>query len=125
MSVVYSATGTINTSDRWEKTDIQTSDKGLAFIKALHPVKYKWKNSGNLDSNGNQIPGTRYHYGLIAQEVSEVIGDGANFAGWVKTNPASSTSLEGLRYDQFIAPLIKAVQELSAEVEALKAQLNK
>ena len=30
---------------------------------------------------------------------------------------------QSLRYDQFIAPLVKAVQELSAEVETLKTKV--
>ena len=35
----------------------------------------------------------------------------------------SSTTL-GLRYTEFISPLIKAVQELSAEVTSLKARVT-
>jgi len=35
------------------------------------------------------------------------------------TDPESE---EALRYDEFIAPLIKAVQELSAKVAALEAK---
>ena len=30
----------------------------------------------------------------------------------------------GLRYDEFISPMIKAIQELSAQVETLKAQIS-
>jgi hypothetical protein len=32
-------------------------------------------------------------------------------------------SIQGLRYSEFIAPLIKAIQELSQEVADLKAKL--
>lgn len=123
-STVYAVTGTINTSDRNEKNSIYNSDKGLSFINQLRPVKFKYNFSGNVDAEGNKTPGVRYHYGLIAQEVKEVIGDANDFAGWIKGDVNDPNSVEGLRYDQFIAPLIKAVQELSAEVEALKAQIN-
>jgi hypothetical protein len=116
-TVVYAVTGTINTSDAREKTEVQATDFGLSFIKQLRPVKYKWIDGGN------GVPGVRWHYGLIAQEVKEVIGDGNNFAGWVKGDVSDPESVEGLRYDQFIAPLIKSVQELSAEIDALKAKI--
>lgn len=36
-------------------------------------------------------------------------------------NTSNPDSSQGLRYDQFIAPLIKAVQELTARIAVLKA----
>ena len=39
-----------------------------------------------------------------------------DFAGYIAPEGAS----QGLRYRQFIAPMIKAIQELKAEVEELK-----
>jgi|GEM_PF-4143396 len=72
-----------------------------------------------------KTPGKRTHYGLIAQEVAEAIkASGAgDFAGHVLDDASNPDSTQGLRYDQFIAPLIKAVQELSAKVAALEAKL--
>ena len=61
-------------------------------------------------------PGYRTHYGLIAQEVKAVLGD-TDFGGYVHD---TATDSMGLRYSEFIAPLIKAVQELKSEVDALK-----
>ncbi|WEO73766.1 tail fiber domain-containing protein [Agrobacterium vitis] len=45
-SVVYSATGTINTSDRRAKLDITDIDPALArkLLKAIKPVTFRWKN---------------------------------------------------------------------------------
>jgi len=40
--------------------------------------------------------------------------------GWVLTDINDQNSLQALRYEEFIAPLIKAVQELSARVTALE-----
>lgn len=67
-------------------------------------------------------------YGMIAQEVKAVLdtlGKGASdFAGWCTNTMGDGTERQGLRYNEFIAPLIKAVQELSAENESLKARVT-
>lgn len=130
-SVVYAATGTINTSDEREKKDIADSSLGLSFINALRPVSYKWK-VGRYDVEttddekvqiAHPVPGTRTHWGLIAQEVKAATdAAGVDFAGWTMDDPSDPESRQGLRYDQFIAPLIKAVQELSTEVQILKSK---
>jgi hypothetical protein len=43
-----------------------------------------------------------------------------DFAGWVQIDRANEDSDQALRYEEFISPLIKAVQELSARVKALE-----
>ena len=129
---VYAVTGSIQTSDKNLKTSITSTDLGLDFINKLNPVSYKWKVGGyditeatyddkeeKTERIETPISGKRKHYGLIAQEVKEVLGNN-DFGGWVKEDLEDSDSLESLRYDQFIAPLVKAVQELSAKVEALE-----
>lgn len=67
-------------------------------------------------------PGKRLHHGLIAQEVKAALDaagvDAIDAALW-KEAPDGEQSLG---YSGFIAPLVRAVQELSAEVEALKAR---
>jgi hypothetical protein len=70
--------------------------------------------------------GQRTHYGLLAQEVKAALDrEGVDdFAGWVLGDKTDPGSTQGLRYDQFIAPLIKAVQELSRRVAALEGQPN-
>jgi hypothetical protein len=110
-SAVWAATGTIQTSDERQKTDIAPGDLGLDFIMALEPVRYRWKD------------GARPHQGLLAQQVRAAL-DGlgiADFAGHVKADPADPESEEGLRYAEFVAPLIAAVQELARRVEALES----
>jgi hypothetical protein len=52
-------------------------------------------------------PGVRWHHGLLAQEVKATLGD-RDFAGYIYDPP---TDTHGLRYSEFIAPLIKALQE--------------
>jgi Chaperone of endosialidase len=145
-SVIYSATGTINTSDSRLKTSVQPSSLGLDFINSLNPVSYKWIEgsqevvkdaNGNpvitsTDSNGKPvyqttvIPGARTHWGFLAQEVKSAIDKTGveDFAGWTLADKTDPTSIQGLRYEQFIAPLVKAVQELSAEIQTLKGATN-
>jgi hypothetical protein len=59
---------------------------------------------------------------LLSQEVKAALPDGVDFGGWVLTDKENPDSQHALRYDQFIAPLIKAVQELSAKVAALESK---
>lgn len=134
MSAIWAATGTIQTSDARDKTDVTDSDLGLDFILALRPVSYRWIVGGNDVTPGatpddpsivTPRPGVRTHYGLLAQDVratlDDLLGSDGDFGGWIKD---ADTGIEGLRYDQFIAPLIKAVQELAARVKELEAQLG-
>lgn len=116
-STIWSATGTIQTSDRRRKTDIAPSDLGLDFILALNPVSYRWAVGGN--EAGQARPGRRTHYGLLAQDVRAVLGD-KDFAGHVLADPHDPDSEQGLRYDAFIAPLVAAVQTLAARLATLE-----
>ena len=79
-------------------------------------------------------------FGLLGQQVKETLTKlGLNyndFSGyhdseyenrdnpdWKKSYTMEDKTIQ-LTYDDFIAPLIKSVQELSAEVDSLKAQLK-
>ena len=124
-SAVWAANGTIQTSDARDKTAITDTDLGLDFILALHPVKFRWIIGGNRvtpaeepdgDPTITAVPGVRTHYGLLAQEVKSALGE-TDFGGWIED---AETGQQGLRYDQFIAPLIKAIQELEARVAAME-----
>ena len=114
---VFATSGTVTASDQNIKNTIATSDLGLDFINRLNPVSYKF--------NGK----TRTHYGLIAQEIETVLGaiskPATGFGGFCKDEKDEDgvdleTPLYGLRYIEFIAPIIKALQELSAKVTALE-----
>lgn len=131
-TAIWAVNGTIQTSDRRDKMDIEDTELGLNFVNSLRPRRFRFRDSGNfvdpteLDPNKIQkLPGQRWHHGLIAQEVREQLQDDHCFAGWILGNKDDKDSDQGLRYDQFIAPLIRAVQELSAEVTSLKAELAK
>jgi hypothetical protein len=132
-SAIWAANGTIQTSDQRTKTDVAPAALGTDFIKALRPVSYKWIEGGQVDSgkrddDGNYIyesvPGKRTHWGFIAQEVKQAVdAAGVDFGGWVLTDKDDPDSQQALRYDQFIAPLTKALQEALAEIDVLKAKV--
>ena len=62
-------------------------------------------------------------YGFIAQEVKSSLDkfNIEDFNGW---NEAPDTKIQGISYELFVMPLVKAVQELSAEVKELKEKLE-
>jgi len=132
-SAVWAANGTIQTSDGREKTDVTNATLGIEFIQSLRPVSYKWieggkRDTGERDEDNNciyeSVPGTRTHWGFIAQEVKQAVdAAGVDFGGWVLTDKDDPDSQQALRYDQFIAPLTKALQEALAEIDALKAKV--
>jgi hypothetical protein len=115
----YTATGL---SDKELKTDITDGDLGLDFVDALRSVKFRWRvaeyiPTGEKGTDGNPIltarPGVRFHYGLVADEVKAALS-GRDFAGYVED---AESGLKGLRYDQIVSVLIKAVQELHGQVK--------
>ncbi len=96
-------------SDIRMKKDVEDVAYGLSFIRQLRPVQYKLKD-------GND----RYDFGFIAQEVEFLLGDNYNILG-IGSGPDRMLSL---RYTDFIAPLVKAVQEQQAQLEAQRAMIE-
>ena len=136
------------TSDCRSKCKIKDLPFGLEFINLLRPVSYKWKpQADKLDKNGNLLEkgeGSHAHqrtmFGLLGQQVKEALTtlglgyndysvfsdqeyENRNNSDWKKSYQMEDKTVQ-LTYDDFISPLIKSVQELSAEVNSLKAQLK-
>jgi len=113
---IYSVNTLSVSSDRRLKEDIQPVNLGLSFVNDLTPVSYRWKEKHDdvMDQR---------HYGLIAQDVVEVLKDHGiasleDFGGILHSgNPEQ---MYKAKYEHFIPILIKAVQELSTEVKELK-----
>lgn len=138
-STVYAATGVINTSDARAKQDVRDCPLGLDFVRALRPRLYRWIEGGadvetmeiatpgdrdgeaRIEHRRRPRPGRRAHLGLIAQEVKTALdAAGLDCGLWVAENPADPDSSQSLRYDQFVAPLIGAVQELARRLDRLE-----
>jgi hypothetical protein len=63
----------------------------------------------------------RFHQGLIAQEVKEVCDRlGVDFGGLQNHAVNGGDDVMTLGYAELIAPLIKAVQQLSARIDAIE-----
>ncbi|SFM08980.1 tail fiber domain-containing protein [Pelosinus propionicus] len=65
------------------------------------------------------LPGIRPHAGLIAQEVEEAL-NGKDIGIYIIGEDGSY----GLRYEEFIAPLIKSVQELTVRIKDLESKIS-
>ena len=97
------------TSDRRWKSDIKPSNLGLDFINKLRPVSYLRKNDETK----------KIEYGFIAQELEETLNKiGISSAGILTKD---SQGMYGVRYNDFIAPMVKAIQEQQTQIEELKA----
>ena len=67
----------------------------------------------------------RYHYGLIADELKGTLDElGVDFGGYQNHANNGGMCVKSVGYTELISPLIKAVQELSAQVDDLKQQLE-
>lgn len=138
-----------NRSDLRDKADVKDTVLGLDFISKLRPVDYKWdmredykaelpiqdelsdedfkvvmnawlidNKLSNLEHNGTKKR-NRFHHGFIAQEVRDL---GIDFGGFQDHSVNGGEDVLSIGYDEFIAPMIKAIQELKAEIELLKAK---
>jgi hypothetical protein len=116
------------TSDVRLKTNIQDDSLGLSFINRLRPVKFNWKPSNEIDQSLPQYNKTNERntknviHGLIAQEVKAALdAEGiTTFGGWDE----GADGIQAISREMFISPLIKAIQELKAEIDSLKSQIN-
>lgn len=64
---------------------------------------------------------TRYHQGLIAQEVKQTMDAmGVDFGGYQDHTIKGGDAVLTIGYEELVAPLIKAIQELKAEFDEYK-----
>ncbi|GAB5554809.1 MAG: hypothetical protein Sapg2KO_44000 [Saprospiraceae bacterium] len=114
------------TSDERFKTNVQTNVPGLAFIDALRPVTYQMDVEAIFARQGRAIPDhleeaakakekLRYT-GFLAQEVAKAaLNLEYDFSG--VDLPQNEQDAYGLRYAEFVVPLVKAVQELHQQLK--------
>jgi hypothetical protein len=100
---VHAVNGTIQTSDRRLKKNIDPLTYGLQQVNQLQPVTYLWKEGKD----------TAVHIGLIAQEVQKIIPEAVD---------SSDPERLGLNYSELMPVLIHAIQELSNKVDMLQEQ---
>ena len=132
---VYAQKALVTRSDERDKIDIEDSPLGLNFILQLRPRKYrmnsreayfeKGQERDFTATNDGSKAGKRPHYGLIAQEVKEVMNElGVDFAGYLDSKVDGGEDVLSLGYTEFIAPMIKAIQEQQQMIEELQKQIE-
>jgi hypothetical protein len=117
ITVVRAAVTTITSlSDARDKTDVTALPIGLDFINSLNPVKFTWQQR-----EPNEVKDGTTEAGFIAQELQAAqSAANADYLDLVyDENPDKLEASPG----KLIPVLVKAIQELSAEVKELKAQL--
>jgi len=120
-------------SDERVKKDIEDSTVGLNFINDLRPVTFNYRNKGDLPTefNGYEEDSTEVYkseksqHGFIAQEVKAAIDKHSDIKdGFSMWDDDDDTGQQRVGETALIPMLTKAVQELSAEVQELKKQLE-
>lgn len=123
---VYATKGTINTSDRREKKDIEYNmDKYSDFFLDLKPTQYKF-----VHNNSN-----RYHLGFISQDIEESLNKhgllSTDFAGFIKSPVHDKKDASiindykyGLRYSEFIALNTYMIQKLYIKINELETKIT-
>ena len=109
---IYASSGTIQTSDLSQKTDIAAVPyKYLQMLDGIQPKIFKL-----VDGTSN-----RYHVGFIAQDVeAAMLSNGVSdteFAGFVKDIDASGNKTYMLRYTEFIPLLLAKIKQLERRME--------
>ena len=141
---VYAQKAVVTRSDERDKIDITDSDLGLNFILKLKPRRYKMNPreayfqttentemiSENIATNDYTAPNDgskarkRPHYGLVAQEVKQAMNElDIDFAGYLDSKVDGGEDVLSLGYTEFIAPMIKAIQQQQEMIETLKKEI--
>jgi trimeric autotransporter adhesin len=137
--------GWTNLSDGRYKLAVNENVKGLEFILKLRPVTYQLdvnkiaqslNEDQQRDENGNIINSPTdidiksrneksqiVYTGFVAQEVEKAANEvGFNFSGI--DAPKNENDFYGLRYAEFVVPLVKAVQEQQKIIEDLNKRIE-
>ena len=116
-------------SDARFKYDVQANVPGLAFIRRLRPVTYRFDGAkldryvatGELPAGFTPQAGAAVQTGFLAQDV-EAAARAVGFRFDGVHAPANARDHYSLAYSQFVMPLVRAVQEQQQQIEALQAE---
>jgi len=135
-ATLYAGSATVETSDERIKEDIKDSSLGLDFINQLRAIEYKkrqpidydeslkkemnWYKNDRKPRVLDELDKNKSRTGFIAQEVGEALKN----IGFDDNNDIveidESNTQQMIAYSKLVPPLVKAVQELTAKVEALE-----
>lgn len=112
---VYAQTGTIQTSDRRKKKEIDYDvDKYEVLFDKLKPCSYKFN-----DRN-------RTHTGMIAQDLEQAMEEcgilDKDFAALIKSPKEDGDYEYGIRYSEFVSLCIAEIQKLKKRIKKLEGR---
>ena len=101
-------------SDRRLKKDIEeiSIEEAHSIIDNVKPLSFRYKHNDEVK-----------HYGFVAQDIDEQCQE-LNLENPFVLNNERSDGMKAVDYNQFIAPLIRIVQEQQKEINKLKGESN-
>ena len=105
-AVCRGASGALSTcsSARRYKTDVASSRRGLDVVSRLRPVTFQWRTDGSRD------------LGFVAEEVDAVLP--------LLATRDDAGRIEGVKYGQVSAVLVRAVQEQQEQIETQRRTIE-
>ena len=104
----------VPSGEKYKHTDIN----GIVTYKD----RYVPKSTYSFAEKDGSRSGTRFHQGLIAQEVKSVMDEmGIDFSGYQDHSFNGGKDVLTLAYESLIPPLIKAIQELNERIKQLES----
>ena len=145
---VYAVNGTINTSDRNLKKDIVDLDnKAKDFIMNLKPVSYKRKDgerthygmvAQDVEDTMSKLGMTAldfaglckdqkyesYREPILDEDGKEILDIDGTVATEMKQRKIEGEYIYGLRYEEFISPMIYTIQEQQKQIDSQQKQID-
>jgi hypothetical protein len=103
---VHTLGGVLTTSDGRYKENVRALPYGLDEVNALRPVTFNWTDG----------PDAGVHYGLIAQEVREILPD-------IVSGDDNQGEMLGMNYGELVPVLVRAMQEQQQEIDGQAAEI--
>jgi hypothetical protein len=109
VTVIEGQVAFTSASDRRLKKNIKDLNTGLDLITKLRPVEFQMNNGDN-----------RINYGFVAQDIEKLIGPDNS----ILTIGGDADRTLGLRYTDFIAPMVKAIQEQQETIKEQQKEID-
>ena len=102
-----------DTSDVNLKENVKTINDGLSIVKQINPVTFDWKEKSKGSNSG-----------FIAQEIEKLLPNDVSGEDYItpKDGEQAENMGKSINVTGIVAHLVKAVQELTAKVEALESK---
>jgi trimeric autotransporter adhesin len=128
----HGSTSWATVSDERYKKDITDSTTGLSFINALRPRTFKYKTLGELPETFNAyeadstkvFKNSNTNHGFIAQEVKAAIDADDSIKDGFKLWDDREDGSQEVAEAALIPVLVKAIQELSTQLDAALARIT-